>query len=107
VKLVHKANIYGYAKCKDIPFVLISATSPSHLNAIKKLLETSFGFGRFSARSYPTFESNMPIVLRFMVDAKIAGMNWVEAPAGTYSLRSAAERTSSCQYEIDIRYTAS
>jgi hypothetical protein len=33
-----------------------------------------------------TFESNVVFVMRYMVDAKIVGANWVTLPAGTYFL---------------------
>ncbi len=31
-----------------------------------------------------TFESNVVFVMRYMVDAKIVGANWVTLPAGAY-----------------------
>ncbi|CCO28431.1 DNA polymerase delta subunit 1 [Rhizoctonia solani AG-1 IB] len=46
----------------------------------------------------------MPFELRFMVDREIVGMNWVEAPAGTYELRSNTQKISNCQIELNIRY---
>lgn len=97
-------NIYGYSANAKVPFLKIYTTSPSHLNAAKKILETGMAFGRFPVKAYPTFESNMPIVLRFMVDAKMTGMNWIELPASKYKHRSAGEKESSCQYEVDIMY---
>lgn len=84
------------------PFIKISTTSPSHLNAVKKVVETGVTLGRFPSRSYTTFESNMPIVLRFMVDAKITGMNWIELPTGSWSQRTLGDRLSTCQYELDV-----
>jgi DNA polymerase delta subunit 1 len=65
-------------------------------------METGFGFGRYPTKIYPTFESNLPIVLRFMVDSKMTGMNWIELPAGKYVVRSEDVKTSCCQYEVDI-----
>jgi len=34
-----------------------------------------------------TFGSNVLFALRFMIDHKIGGGNWVEIPAGKYSVR--------------------
>ncbi|PJF19447.1 DNA polymerase [Paramicrosporidium saccamoebae] len=99
VKLLQKANIYGYSPNKHLPFLKISATSPSHLNAVKKFVESGIAFSRFPLRSYPTFESNMPIVLRFMVDAKLTGMNWVELPKETFVLRKDYEKVSTCHMD--------
>jgi DNA polymerase delta subunit 1 len=50
----------------------------------------------------PTFESNIAYTLRFMIDTKVVGMNWIEVPAGNYTLVSA--KKSKCQIEIFVRY---
>ena len=52
----------------------------------------------------PTFESNIAYTLRFMIDTKVVGMNWVEVPAGNYTLVHA--KRSKCQIEISTRYVA-
>jgi DNA polymerase elongation subunit (family B) len=51
-----------------------------------------------------TYESNILFTLRFMIDAKLVGMNWVEIPAGKYTLRQMHEQDSCCQYELDVHY---
>ncbi|CAE6454618.1 unnamed protein product [Rhizoctonia solani] len=57
------------------------------------------------ARNVPKVrDNNMPFELRFMVDRQIVGMNWVEAPAGAYELRSGNQKISTCQIELDIRH---
>lgn len=55
----------------------------------------------FSA-AVPTFESNIVYTLRFMIDTKVVGMNWIEVPAGNYSVVHA--KKSKCQIEISVRY---
>jgi len=50
----------------------------------------------------PTFESNIAYTLRFMIDTKVVGMNWIEVPAGNYTLVHA--KRSKCQIEISARY---
>ncbi|KAJ7223715.1 hypothetical protein C8J57DRAFT_1253427 [Mycena rebaudengoi] len=52
----------------------------------------------------PTFESNIAYVLRFMIDTKVVGMNWIEIPAGKYSIVPSHQRKSVCQLEVVIRY---
>ena len=49
----------------------------------------------------PTFESNIAYTLRFMIDTKVVGMNWIEVPAGNYTLVHA--KRSKCQIEIFVR----
>ena len=53
----------------------------------------------------PTFESNIAYTLRFMIDTKVVGMNWIEVPAGNYTLVHA--KRSKCQIEISTRYVSS
>ena len=48
-----------------------------------------------------TFESNIVYTLRFMIDTKVVGMNWIEVPAGSYTLVLA--KRSKCQIEISAR----
>ena len=48
-----------------------------------------------------TFESNIVYTLRFMIDTKVVGMNWIEVPAGNYTLVHA--KRSKCQVEISVR----
>lgn len=42
--------------------------------------------------------------MRFMVDTKITGVNWIELPVGKWSLRSRAEHVSRSQIEVDISF---
>lgn len=49
-----------------------------------------------------TFESNVPFVLRFMIDCDISGSNWIELPAGAYALRPDGERITTSQLEVDV-----
>jgi DNA polymerase delta subunit 1 len=51
---------------------------------------------------FQTYESNIAYVLRFMVDKDVRGGAWVEFPAKSYRIRSAAATVSHCQLEIDI-----
>jgi hypothetical protein len=50
----------------------------------------------------PTFESNIVYTLRFMIDTKVVGMNWIEVPAGNYTL--AHGKRTKCQIEMFVRY---
>ncbi|PSR90586.1 hypothetical protein PHLCEN_2v4879 [Hermanssonia centrifuga] len=50
-----------------------------------------------------TYESNVPYALRFMIDTKVVGMNWIEVPAGKYKLLKEGKR-SHCQIEINVRW---
>jgi len=51
----------------------------------------------------PTYESNMPYTLRFMIDTRVVGMNWIEVPGSRYTLYDDRKKTSRCQLEFDVQ----
>ncbi|THH28571.1 hypothetical protein EUX98_g5609 [Antrodiella citrinella] len=53
-----------------------------------------------------TFESNIAFTLRFMIDTKVVGMNWIEIPAGKYKLKTGKAKKSKCQIELSVRWDA-
>lgn len=54
----------------------------------------------------PTYESNVPYALRYMIDMSIVGGNWVELPAGSYSLVHGGAQQSHCQLEAHVAHSA-
>jgi len=48
------------------------------------------------------FETNVPFVLRYMIDMDINGAGWLSAEEGTYVIRPKNEKKTHCQLEIDI-----
>lgn len=48
------------------------------------------------------YETGLPDVVRFMVDAGLFGVNWVKIPSGKYSHRNRQQRVSTCQLELDV-----
>lgn len=73
VNLVEKESIYGYSGMHKTPFLLIVTSNPTYLNTAKRVLENGFSFGGNQAEriQYSTFESNLPFIMRFMVDTKV------------------------------------
>jgi len=49
-----------------------------------------------------TYESNVPFVLRFMIDSEIVGMSWVEIKGGNYSFTQ--NKISTSQVELEVNY---
>eukprot|EP00126_Sphaerothecum_destruens_P006174 Sdes_comp19247_c1_seq1m10197 len=88
VKLVKRASVYYYDDNLEQDFLQIHLLLPKYVNSAKRILES----GEFSCQgvasiAFQTFESNLEFPLRFMIDTDIVGCNWVEFPAGSYSLR--------------------
>lgn len=86
-------------------YVRISVAMPTLVTTARGLLERGAVRGDFpSFPSYPTFESNTPFILRFMIDCDIAGASWLELPAGAYAVRDSRSTSTSAQLEVDITF---
>jgi DNA polymerase delta subunit 1 len=100
-----KMSLYGYQFEKKVRLIKIYLSLPHFVPRVRSALESGMvhipGYG---TRPYQTYESNVPFILRFMIDNHIQGCNWVEFPAGTYSIRSHEKQVSLCQMEVDIVY---
>jgi len=103
-QLVEKSTIYGFQGNKMSNFVKVTLAIPRLIAAAKRLLERgevrvpevpSFG-------STKAFEANIDFEIRFMADTKVVGCNWIELPAGTWTLRRGSEQTSRSQLEVDV-----
>jgi len=51
---------------------------------------------------YQTYESNIPFVLRYMIDRNMVGASWIHLDPGTYELVAPEQASSHCQYEINV-----
>ncbi|TYZ60960.1 hypothetical protein PybrP1_001058 [[Pythium] brassicae (nom. inval.)] len=99
-----RMSIYGYQFDRAIKLWKVYLSMPSYVPKARTLLESGLTLPGCDFRSYQTFESNVPFILRFMIDQDIQGCNWLEAPAHTYAVRAAPHKLSLCQLEIDIVY---
>lgn len=82
----------------------IYVTMPSLVPTVKRLLDDGFTIPGIGLVKGQTYESNVPFVLRFMIDADINGSNWLELPANTYSVRPPAATISRTSIEVDVYY---
>ncbi|KAL0953498.1 hypothetical protein HGRIS_004725 [Hohenbuehelia grisea] len=103
IELVKKRSLMSYTGDSWVTFIKLTISDPKSLPKVRGSFEKGEiqCDGAFPA-GYPTFESNIAYTLRFMIDTKVVGMNWIEVPAGKYRLRK--NQTSHCQIEIDVRY---
>ncbi|KAI7870138.1 DNA polymerase family B-domain-containing protein [Spinellus fusiger] len=103
LELVDKHSIFGYHGPKSRPFVKVTLLDMKDLNKIKPKLESGItvGDGRLTVRVDTFYESNLAYLLRFMIDCKVTGCNWIELPAGTYKMCSMASRA---QIEVETTY---
>ncbi|KAF9245286.1 DNA polymerase family B-domain-containing protein [Melanogaster broomeanus] len=103
IEIVHKRTLLGYKGDDWIPFMKLTLSNPKF---VPKRGEASFRDFFPLGQPYPTYESNIVYILRFMIDTQVVGMNWIEIPAGKYKLVSAEARRSTCQIELNTRWNA-
>ena len=103
VELTHAKNLMNYTGSEDSKFLKIITADLRSLPRVRGALER----GEFAFRDMfvpgegrVTF-GNVAYTLRFMIDHGVVGMNWIELPAGTYSLRHDSAKVSRCQIEAD------
>ncbi|KLO05308.1 hypothetical protein SCHPADRAFT_933696 [Schizopora paradoxa] len=106
VELVKKMSLQNYYGDTPSPFVKIIVKTPRNVPKVRGMFERGecdyrdlFTLGTV----WPTFESNIVYTLRFMIDAKVVGMNWIEIPAGKYRLNT-EKKKSTCQIELAVNW---
>ncbi|KAF8845184.1 hypothetical protein BDN67DRAFT_962126 [Paxillus ammoniavirescens] len=109
IKLVNKRTLWGYRGDDWMAFMELTISDPKSLPKVRGLFERGeVSFRDFFplGQPYATYESNIPYILRFMIDTKVVGMNWIEIPAGKYKLLSEGATRSTCQIELNVRWNA-
>ncbi|KAG1886473.1 DNA-directed DNA polymerase [Suillus subluteus] len=103
-EIIKRRSLWGYRGDDWIPFMKLTISEPRNLPKIRDD-GASVGFETFpTGQPYSTFESNIAYTLRFMIDTKVVGMNWIEIPAGQYKLVSEKDKKSTCQIELKVRW---
>lgn len=98
-----KQSIYGYHGDTKSPFIRVTVNDPKDISKCKSKVEQGITVMNLPrpCQSDTTFESNLSYVLRFMIDCKVPGSNWIELPAGTWSFKN--NYTSTAQIEVETR----
>jgi DNA polymerase delta subunit 1 len=98
-------SLQGYHFEATRSFVKIYVAMPSLVNRLRSIIDATGvnvdGYGLYRGSTY---ESNVPFILRYMIDRDIQGSDWLECPKGTYSVRRADECVSRCTLEADIYF---
>ncbi|KAA1109894.1 DNA-directed DNA polymerase delta [Puccinia graminis f. sp. tritici] len=97
LSVAYKTSLWGYTGDTQSPFLKIVLTDFKHLDAFERG-EVNF---REMFTACTTFDSNIAYTLRFMIDKKVTGMNWLEVPPGSYRLRAELEKASNCQIKLE------
>lgn len=117
VEAVQKESLMGYSGGKKRTFLRISVALPKLVPTARSILESGFNYGT-GDKTYTTFESNIPFVLRCMIDVHLNGASWVEIPSGKWAYSkdkngigktestslSSGTQKSTCQIEVDVSF---
>jgi DNA polymerase delta subunit 1 len=99
-----RKSIMGY-NTSHTRFLQVYVSMPTMLPQLKRIMEEGITLpGCFETHSCQPFETNVPFVLRFMIDRQITGAGWLTLPKGTYSIRREEDKKTHCQLEMDISY---
>ncbi|KAL2269711.1 hypothetical protein VTJ83DRAFT_1895 [Remersonia thermophila] len=105
VTLTMRESIYGFQGNIQNPYLKVTVTDPKFIGRVRGVIEKGEanykGMWKSSDGTIMTYD-NIQYILRFMVDTSLAGMAWVEAPAGKYAL--VTTKQSNCQIEAEMSY---
>ncbi|GAA5869759.1 hypothetical protein JCM1840_000584 [Sporobolomyces johnsonii] len=106
VSIANKRSLWGYKGDAVSPFIKITVCDTKSYPKVRNAFERGEVVYKdfFDGSSLMTFESNIAYTLRFMIDHHIVGMNWIELPAGGYTLKK--DKTSNCQIEVECDHSA-
>ncbi|RYY86688.1 hypothetical protein EON63_05385 [archaeon] len=97
-------SIMGYHFNDSKLFIKIYVATPSLVPSCKRLIDEGIHTSQGLSIRGQTFESNVPFVLRFMIDENIQGSDWIELPAGTYTRVADTLTLSRCTLEVDVAF---
>lgn len=131
ITVANKRSLWGYKGDSVSPFLKITISELKSYPKVRGAFERGEVVWRppmFEGTATMTFESNIAYTLRFMIDHKVScpairrsreggkesrrtddgtnhlqivGMNWIELPKGSYTLRKESDKISNCQLEVD------
>uniref|UniRef100_A0A2K5LED0 DNA polymerase n=1 Tax=Cercocebus atys TaxID=9531 RepID=A0A2K5LED0_CERAT len=104
VELCSRESMFGYHGHGPSPFLRITLALPRLVAPARRLLEQGIRVAGLGTPSFAPYEANVDFEIRFMVDTDIVGCNWLELPAGKYTLRL-KKKTTQCQLEADVLWS--
>jgi len=106
VEAVRRTPVLVYQQESEL--LKVTVAGQSLVAPCVKALEQGFrlparegGEGASEVKAHSTFEANIPLVLRFLVDRDLGGGRWVELAAGSFRA-GARPRATTAQLEVDV-----
>ncbi|KZT09911.1 uncharacterized protein LAESUDRAFT_673547 [Laetiporus sulphureus 93-53] len=105
VEFVKRRSLWGYRGDDWVIFLKITVVDQRSLPRIRGIFERGeCNFRDLFPGSVNTYESNIAYTLRFMIDTKVVGMNWIEIRPCNYQLVEPSKKKSHCQIELIVRW---
>ena len=104
IEVEHKKSLWGYDPGQVKPFLKVTTLVPNFVSKCRTIIERGLNISGLGTRAFETFESNVLFILRFMIDCKIVGGNWLEFPKGSYSVRQPSNKVTYSQVEVDVGF---
>ena len=107
VEVVLREDLYGFQNNTRSPYLKITVKDHSKIARVRNLLENKAPIYKGFWKNVnvddgvKTFDS-IAYILRFMIDTRISGMSWVQAPAKKYTMIPERDRQSNCQIEAEV-----
>ncbi|XP_027913140.1 DNA polymerase delta catalytic subunit-like isoform X1 [Vigna unguiculata] len=103
IEMVQKRSIMYYQQSDSQSFLKIVVALPTMVASCRGILDRGIQLDGLGMKTFLTYESSVPFSLRFMIDCKIVGGNWIEIPVGKY--KKIVESMSYCQLEFDCLHS--
>eukprot|EP00917_Polyrhabdina_sp_WS-2016_P024989 GHVP01053924.1.p1 GENE.GHVP01053924.1~~GHVP01053924.1.p1 ORF type:complete len:1002 (+),score=148.80 GHVP01053924.1:260-3007(+) len=100
ISIVIGRNLYGYGNPKE-PFLKIQTNSPGDIGSVKRLIAGGVQYKEITI-PIKTYESNVPSLLRLMIDGGLSAMCWVTISGRKYEHTPYEETT--CKHKISVSY---
>ncbi|KAI9293706.1 hypothetical protein K502DRAFT_325185 [Neoconidiobolus thromboides FSU 785] len=107
VEIVYKKSIMHYYSEGNHGFIKVTLMHQRFISKVRALLgnnSTGLQFNKYQIFNTNTFESGIEYLLRFMIDQKVSGGNWITLPKGKYKIENENSKISTCQYELNVNY---
>ncbi|UPQ97335.1 catalytic subunit of DNA polymerase delta [Chloropicon primus] len=104
IEVEQKKSLWGYNPGQNKPFLKVTTLLPQFVSKSRTIIERGLNIPGLGHRAFRTYESNVLFILRFMIDCKIVGGNWLEFPKGSYQVRQGSDKATYSQLEVDVRY---
>ena len=105
-EVVSKKSLMNYSGPENVAFIKLTISDLRSLPRIRGSFERGeIGFrDLFTPGDASLTYENIAYTLRFMIDLKIVGMNWLQIKPGSYKVRSESTQLSFCQIEVECQY---